>query len=170
MASLRSASIWLKVALATLIIAVILFIVAFATSAWMTHTYRQNYQSIGLWKYRKCGGSTCNEGRIGYRWGTDFHHATQAMETLGLIALLLSLLILLLYMFVDSCRRRNALIVTIVFIFVSVFFIVVGIAVCADKYEERGFSIGWSMGLAIAAAIFDFVAGVMCVLQLVARV
>ncbi|ESO87666.1 hypothetical protein LOTGIDRAFT_234917 [Lottia gigantea] len=167
MASLRSASTWLKVAFACLIIAVILFIVAFATSAWVSYHYRNDYQSIGLWKGRHCTGNFCTEGRFRFSFNYDFHHAVQALECLGLIFILLSLVVLILYIFVDSCRRRNALIAIIVFIFLSVFFIVVGIAVCASKYEDRGFSIAWSMGLAIAAAIFDFVAGVMCVLQII---
>lgn len=47
----------------------------------------------------------------------DFHKATQAMECIGLIAVLLAFLILLLYCFVNGCRRREALLATIFFIF-----------------------------------------------------
>lgn len=39
----------------------------------------------------------------------DWFKACQALETLGLIALLLAFIILFLYMFVESCRGRNAL-------------------------------------------------------------
>nr|KAG5687173.1 hypothetical protein BaRGS_033060 [Batillaria attramentaria] len=99
----------------------------------------------------------------------NFHKATQALECIGLIAVFLALLLLLLYCFVDSCRRREALTATIFFIFGAVLCMVIGIIVFATKYEEIGYEIGWSMGVAIAGVICTFIAGVFCVLQLCAR-
>ena len=52
---------------------------------------------------------------------------------------------------------------------VSVFCMVIGFIVFATKYEEKGLDIGWSMGVAIAGCICTFVAGIMCVLQIMAR-
>ena len=46
---------------------------------------------------------------------------------------------------------------------------VIGFIVFATKYEEKGMDIGWSMGVAIAGCICTFVAGIMCVLQIMAR-
>lgn len=46
---------------------------------------------------------------------------------------------------------------------------VIGFIVFATKYEEKGYEVGWSMGVAIAGCICTFVAGIMCVLQIMAR-
>lgn len=52
-----------------------------------------------------------------------------------------------------------------VFLF-SVLFIVIGIAVFGGKMEQMGYSVGWSMGLAIAGVVLAFLAGIMEVLEL----
>lgn len=48
----------------------------------------------------------------------------------------------------------------------SVLFIVIGIAVFGEKMEQMGYSVGWSMGLAIAGVVLAFLAGIMEVLEL----
>lgn len=48
----------------------------------------------------------------------------------------------------------------------SVLFIVIGIAVFGGKMEQMGYSVGWSMGLAIAGVVLAFLAGIMEVLEL----
>ena len=53
-----------------------------------------------------------------------------------------------------------------VFIFFAVLFIVIGIAVFGGKMEQMGYSVGWSMGLAIAGVVLAFFAGIMEVLEL----
>ncbi|XP_041354501.1 uncharacterized protein LOC121372276 [Gigantopelta aegis] len=169
MAGFMSASIWLKIALITLLTGTLLYVIGFATVSWMTLWSARQHWAYGLWEQRACHGGSCGTGAVRYRYSEDWQRATQALEVLGLICNLLALLILLLYMFVDQCRRRNALIATIVFIFAAVFFIVVGIAIFAIKLEERGFSVGWSMGIAIVGAIFMFVAGIMSILHSLGR-
>ena len=49
----------------------------------------------------------------------DWYRATQAMECLGLICLVLALLIMLLYFCVPSCKVRNVLYGMICFTFLS---------------------------------------------------
>lgn len=170
----RSLSTWLKIALVVLSLGVILFVVGFATEAWMVAPYYHHHPrynvaySHGLWKFRICDSyNRCSPARYGNV--EDFHKATQAMECLGLIAVLLALLLLILYCFVDSCRRREALLAATFFIFASVVFIVIGIIVFATKMEERGYEVGWSMGVTIAGAILIFISGVFCILQIMAR-
>ena len=51
----------------------------------------------------------------------------------------------------------------------AVFCMVIGFIVFATKYEEHGMEIGWSMGVAMAGCILTFVAGIMCVLQIMGR-
>ncbi|KAJ8309391.1 hypothetical protein KUTeg_014265 [Tegillarca granosa] len=97
---------------------------------------------------------------------TNWFRATQALECLGLLCMGIALLILFLYFFVSQCKRRKAMIAIILLTFASVIFIVIGIAVFATKFEDRGYDISWSMGLAIAGAVFAFVAGVMEIIEL----
>lgn len=51
-------------------------------------------------------------------------------------------------------------------LYFSVLFIVIGMAVFGGKMNDMGYSIGWSMGLAIAGAVLAFLAGIMEVLEL----
>ncbi|CAE1309564.1 unnamed protein product [Acanthosepion pharaonis] len=94
----------------------------------------------------------------------DWFKACQALETLGLIALLLAFIILFLYMFVESCRGRNALMAIMMCTFAGVAFVVIGVIIFNTKKGYQMYSIGWSMGLAIAGAIFSFIAGIMVVM------
>lgn len=52
------------------------------------------------------------------------------------------------------------------FLSFPVVFMIIGISVFATKFENRGGTVGWSMGLAIASAIFAFVSDIMLVLEL----
>ncbi|PVD26603.1 hypothetical protein C0Q70_14280 [Pomacea canaliculata] len=91
------------------------------------------------------------------------------MECIGLIAVLLAFLILLLYCFVNGCRRREALLATIFFIFGAVIAMVIGYIIFGTKYEGAGYEVGWSMGVAIAGTVLIFIAGIMSVLQHMGR-
>ncbi|KAL8619788.1 hypothetical protein ACOMHN_025874 [Nucella lapillus] len=168
---LRSLSTWMKLALVFLSLGVLLFVVGFATESWMvSRGYVDRYHTKlhkGLWKHKDCTRSRCTS----YSYGAmeDFERATQAMESIGLVSMLLAFLLLLLYVFVDSCRRREAMLATIFFIFGAVVAMVIGFIIFATKWEERGLEIGWSLGVAIAGCILTFVAGVMCVLHIQAR-
>lgn len=161
----------MKLALAFLSLGVLLFVIGFATDSWMVsephrgYGYRSYYR--GLWRHKECHGNVCTSAR--YVYPEDYHKATQAMECIGLIGMLLAFLLLLLYVCVDSCRRREAMLATIFFIFGAVIAMVIGFIIFATKLEERGYDIGWSMGVAIAGSICVFIAGIMCVLHLQAR-
>ncbi|XP_022335111.2 uncharacterized protein LOC111131736 isoform X1 [Crassostrea virginica] len=133
------------------------------------------FVSYGLWRFRRCGGfrfnEECTKGRLVRaeieQFGAEgWFRLTQAVACLGLICMVVALLILLLYFFVSSCKQRKALYAIILFTFLSVLFIVIGIAVFGGKMEQMGYSVGWSMGLAIAGVVLAFFAGIMEVLEL----
>nr|XP_011413429.2 uncharacterized protein LOC105318180 isoform X5 [Crassostrea gigas] len=150
------------------------------TSVWAVKEYSDNQGflksvTFGLWHFRRCGGfrinGECNKGElqqtdIQYFGAEGWFRLTQAVECLGLICMVIALLILLLYFFVSSCKQRKALYAIILFTFLSVLFIVIGIAVFGGKMEQMGYSVGWSMGLAIAGVVLAFLAGIMEVLEL----
>ncbi|XP_022335113.2 uncharacterized protein LOC111131736 isoform X3 [Crassostrea virginica] len=171
----RTASTNLKLGLVLLSIALVLFVVGFSSSFWVKRdlpnvtNYRDTY---GLWAHNKCEEPRgCHEDSINSvylenRSWTGWFRLTQAVACLGLICMVVALLILLLYFFVSSCKQRKALYAIILFTFLSVLFIVIGIAVFGGKMEQMGYSVGWSMGLAIAGVVLAFFAGIMEVLEL----
>ncbi|KAL5008856.1 hypothetical protein ScPMuIL_014437 [Solemya velum] len=173
MAGFLSSSIWLKIAFIGLCLASVLFVIGFATVAWMSYDHPQ--LDYGLWKTRYCSGRQCQETEVDNRLlrtlqldgqAKDWYRASQVMECFGLVCMLIALILLFVFVFAESCRRRNILIAIIALIFAAVVFMIIGISVFATKFENRGGSVGWSMGLAIASAIFAFVSDIMLVLEL----
>ena len=61
MAAMYGSSIWAKIAFACVVIALILFIVGFATTSWMVYQTTTTSIRVGLWKYSSCVGTACNE-------------------------------------------------------------------------------------------------------------
>ncbi|XP_046364283.1 uncharacterized protein [Haliotis cracherodii] len=173
MANIMAASMYMKIALVCMLVGTLLFVIGFSTVSWMVSSAYNRWEARGVWKVYSCGTSFCtylSYGAWTYFGRNDYEHvrATQALECIGLIFALVSLLVLLLYLLVDSCRRRNSLIAFVVCVFAAVFFIVVGIAVFAIKLGYS-YHVGWSMGFAIVGAIFMFVGGIMGILQLTCR-
>ncbi|XP_014771018.1 uncharacterized protein LOC106869694 isoform X1 [Octopus bimaculoides] len=160
-----SASKWMKIALASHFFGTLMFLVGFSTYAWLQETLKGNTISVGLWKTRSCdrnGGCITFDSVSSH--SQDWFKACQALEILGLIALLLAFIILFLYMFVETCRGRNALLAIMICTFAGVAFIIIGVIIFNTKKGSSLYEIGWSMGLAIAGAVFAFIAGVMVVL------
>ncbi|CAI9723971.1 XP_029637759.1uncharacterized protein LOC115213003 isoform X2 [Octopus vulgaris] len=151
---------WINIALAFLSLGLLLFIIGFSTSHWVVY----GHQHTGLWEKFFCTHRVCYEVSAVSRHNADWFKACQALETLGLIALLLAFIILFLYMFVETCRGRNALLAIMICTFAGVAFIIIGVIIFNTKKAGSLYEIGWSMGLAIAGAVFAFIAGVMVVL------
>lgn len=176
---LQSLSIWLKIGLVCVSLGALLFIIGFSTDSWMLdhgrydhrsyQHHQQQWSTEGLWRQLVCNVNRCDSSRYRSFQVPDFHKATQAMECLGLICQLLAVLLLVLYICVDQCRRRNVMLTVIFFLFAAVGFMVIGFVVFAVKYEAYGYEVGWSMGIAIAGCILVFVAGIMCVMQICAK-
>ncbi|GFO04067.1 lens fiber membrane intrinsic protein-like [Plakobranchus ocellatus] len=166
----RTASIWLKIAIICCALGLVIFIIGFATTSWMTTKDHNRSFYNGLWqeKYCKRGGSCRTHS---YTSLNDYHRAIQAMECLGLIGFTLSLATLLLYLCMDSFRRRDFLQAATAFTFAGIFFASVGFALFGSKDNEENHKalrdIGWSMGIAIAGTILYGIAGLCLILQLV---
>lgn len=173
----RDATLYMKLAFVSFLLGFILYVVGFSTLYWEYYqTTESSTKVIGLWKYlleyryskqAQAARSHSSSAQIPkYVFNSGWFRLTQAVECLGLICMVIALLILLLYFFVSSCKQRKALYAIILFTFLSVLFIVIGIAVFGGKMEQMGYSVGWSMGLAIAGVVLAFLAGIMEVLEL----
>ncbi|XP_067681464.1 uncharacterized protein [Haliotis asinina] len=173
MANIMAASMYLKIALVCLLVGLILYIIGFSTVSWMVAAYSK-WEARGVWRVYSCRvAAFCtylSYGAWDYfgRSDLDYVRATQALECIGFVFAVVAFIVLMLYLLVDSCRRRNALIAFLVCVFAAVFFIIVGIAVFATKHPNF-YRVGWSMGFAIVGTIFMFVSGIMGILQLTCR-
>ncbi|CAL1530689.1 unnamed protein product [Lymnaea stagnalis] len=162
----RAASTLLKIAIIAFALGLLLFIIGFATNSWKIgfNLYPFGY---GLWNYFRC-----DRGCVNYPISqpNDFHSAIQAMECLGLIGFGLALLILLLYLCADSCRRRHILQVTTALAFAGILFACIGFALFGSNDMHnigRSQDVGWSMGIAIAGTVIYAIGGIMLIVQLV---
>lgn len=155
-----SSSKWINIAFGALTLGLLLFVIGFSTNYWAV----RNPNHLGLWQSHMCYRYGCRDFSNVSSNNADWFKACQALETLGLIALLLAFIILFLYMFVESCRGRNALMAIMMCTFAGVAFVIIGIIIFNTKKGYQMYNIGWSMGLAIAGAIFSFIAGIMVVM------
>ncbi|XP_052768276.1 uncharacterized protein LOC128208757 [Mya arenaria] len=169
----NTASVWLKVSVVCLALATLVFVIGFATVSWMSYGGAYGSSDYGLWRHSGCDRSRCWSYKISGYWldvqgWEDWYQATRAFECVGLICLGLALLITFLFVFVDRCKKRSALIATIVFTFAAVLAMVIGFLIFALKFDDvhAAYGVGWSMGLAIAGAILAFIAGVFLVIEL----
>lgn len=84
MAGFLSSSIWLKIAFIGLCLASVLFVIGFATVAWMAADRGLDY---GLWKIRQCSFMRCSETevnnnalrRLEYNYGDAKGESTKPM-------------------------------------------------------------------------------------------
>ncbi|XP_048735264.1 uncharacterized protein LOC125650773 isoform X3 [Ostrea edulis] len=173
----KEATTYMRFAFISFVLAFILYVIGFSTFYWgHFQTTESSTKVIGLWKYlleykyqnkvHEARNYISSAQIPKYIFNSGWFRLTQAVECLGLICMVVALLLLLLYFFVSSCKQRKALYAIILFTFLSVLFIVIGMAVFGGKMNDMGYSIGWSMGLAIAGAVLAFLAGIMEVLEL----
>ncbi|KAL4238138.1 Lens fiber membrane intrinsic protein [Mactra antiquata] len=166
----KTSSIWVKVGFICLILGTILFVIGFATTAWMVINYRGKSDEYGLWRHIHCPlRGSCRTTKITERWldswiSTAPYRATRALESIGLGCQLLALFIMILFVFVDRAKRRSPLIAIVVFCILGAICMAVGFVVFALEYNMR--DVGWSMGVAITGCVLTFVAGIMGILEL----
>ncbi|KAL4238366.1 Lens fiber membrane intrinsic protein [Mactra antiquata] len=167
----NTSSIWIKVGFICLILGTILFVIGFATTAWMViDSYRGHSDEYGLWRHKSCPYiGTCTSQKITERWldswtSRDSYRATRAFESIGLGCQLLALFIMILFVFVDRAKRRSPLIAIVVFCIVGAVCMAIGFVIFAMEFDRR--DVGWSMGVAIAGCVLTFVAGIMGILEL----
>ncbi|CAG5121152.1 unnamed protein product [Candidula unifasciata] len=171
---LRTASVWLKGAIISFAIGLLLFVIGFATTSWVVYHHRglrNDYQNNGLWQSYVCRNNQhCTTYSLYYL--NDYHRAIQAMECLGLIGYIISLVILLLYLCADSCRRRDFLQATTAITFAGILFACIGFALFGSHSNQENIqgvngNIGWSMGIAIAGTVLYGLGGIFLIVQLI---
>lgn len=155
-------SIWAKLALAAVVIAMILDIVGFATNSWMVYQTTTNSIRVGLWTMKSCVGSACTESSVPDSFKTDNFVAAQAFQVIALILFVGLPFIVGAYVVISAARVRCMAIFAIVVCFTAAFVILVGMIIWM-VYVTSPYVISWSMGLTVLAGILAGIAGCLLV-------
>lgn len=131
----------------------VLFLVGFATEAWAYSGGRRE----GLWEECDCRSKSKAE---------DWFHAVQAMESIGLVTLLVSFLLIAIYMCVHTVSKNSTIIALVCFCFLAVIFMVIGFAIYGVEMDKKGFNLSWSYALSIVSAVLCLIAGIVSIVQL----
>ncbi|XP_052761373.1 uncharacterized protein LOC128204072 isoform X5 [Mya arenaria] len=161
MAGFNTASTMIKVVFILSILGVILQLVGFATPYW------NNYPSShrGLWKacHETFHGSQCGS----YYGEPGWLKATQAFETLGFIAAVAALILIVLYVFVPATSgKRIVFILSMVACFIAAGCILLGIIIYGTKMD---YNLSWSFALCCIAGIIFAVAGLLLAIDFCKR-
>jgi len=129
--------------------AAVLYVIGFATNAWRIEN---NYHE-GLWE-----SCTCHPKKI----VEDWFRATQAMITIGLIGLIFSLVLAVVYLCVHSISKNTTILALIIACFISVMFMLVGFII----YGVKSYGLNWSFVLSVVASIMCLIAGILGIVQM----
>ncbi|XP_045181190.1 uncharacterized protein LOC123540326 isoform X4 [Mercenaria mercenaria] len=173
--ALDSAPILLKVALVLLSIGFIIDIIGFATPYWQAYDGRDIFGhhsevNSGLWRtcwtrYSRLTQDT--REACGKTTGPSWFEATQAFETLGFIAAIVALVLIVLYIFVpQTSGKRIVFILGMVACFAAAGCIILGIIIYGSKVETN---LSWSFALCTIAGIIFGVSGILLIVDMLKR-
>lgn len=162
--SFATTSVYMKIAVISMALALLMFVLGFATYHWMSYSY----DSLGLWE-REVHDRThdITSDFLKHNRFTDWYRATQVFECFGLICLCVAFIFSLLYMCMDRMKKRCPLLTFVLFCFAAVVCMVIGFAIFIAKLKEKhSYDVGWSMGLAMAGCALTALANLMGLIEL----
>ncbi|XP_045181192.1 uncharacterized protein LOC123540326 isoform X6 [Mercenaria mercenaria] len=116
----------------------------------------------GLWKGCEETGTLCFRPA-----GGSWFEATQAFETLGFIAAIVALVLIVLYIFVpQTSGKRIVFILGMVACFAAAGCIILGIIIYGSKVETN---LSWSFALCTIAGIIFGVSGILLIVDMLKR-
>lgn len=152
---------WAKWAFIVMCVALILFIVGFATNYWMQNE-STTVTSVGLWKLQTCTSGTCDTQSVPSSYKNDNYRATQAFEIMALIMFLVTPVMLGIYVFAAGARSYNFAVVCMVMCFLTAILLFTGSILWIFALYSN-FSIAWSYGLTLVALFLALIAGILMV-------
>jgi len=138
--------------------AAILYVIGFSTVGWEIHTldtHPKVKNQHGLWESCTCRKHDLRE--------KDWFKATQAMITIGLIGLLVSMILACLYLCVHTISKNSTILALVIVCFITVIFMLIGVLIFGI---ERGEHVSWSFALTVIAMVLTLVAGILAVVQM----
>lgn len=162
-----TSTIWAKLALVLIFIALGLHTAGFATMYWMQiETIQENLvYSIGLWKTNNCSGghdSACNDAAVPDSYVDGSFRAVQAFESIVLIFVVITIVVASLYVASERFREMSIAVFIMVMCFVSVTFGVIAMIIWLAQIPTDYYP-GYSFGLCVFAFILLFLAGILMI-------
>ncbi|XP_022309028.1 uncharacterized protein LOC111114826 isoform X1 [Crassostrea virginica] len=162
MAGFGSAGTPVKIAFIFLIVSVLFHLIGFSTvswsqSHWIDQYGRQFSSHSGLW--RICF-THCVARPMGFGW----FGATQAFETIGLIAGIVGLILVVLYIFINqTAGNRTLFIVSLVSVGIAAGSTLLGVII----YGSHGSALSWSFALAVIGGLFYAVSTALMIIHVI---
>ncbi|OWF51372.1 uncharacterized protein LOC110449280 [Mizuhopecten yessoensis] len=156
-----TSSLWVRFALALIIIGFIFETVGFATATWMFNN-TSGETRVGLWISQTCSGSVCTDSEVPSSYKDDKFRATQAVEILAFILYVIAPFLIGAFVFFEATRNQRMVIVCMVVCFVIGALLGAGMIVWMVYVQSQAaFSAGYSMGLTILGGILAVFAGLL---------
>ncbi|CAG2250925.1 unnamed protein product [Mytilus edulis] len=170
----KSASLWMKLALCFLAVALVFACISFTTTGWgsATNIATSSAQFYGLWRIcSDTGQITACQQLDGT--STDWYAATQAMVTFGFSGILISFFLLILFLFINSCKTNGqiGLAAGIVSIVTGILYLIGCIVFGTqwDKYYKdtpvTDYALEYGFALSIVALVLEITAGVFLIIE-----
>ncbi|XP_060555717.1 uncharacterized protein LOC132716451 isoform X6 [Ruditapes philippinarum] len=161
---LNETSVFIKVSFCLAAAGFLLHIIGFATAYWISSSVGGVKSHQGLW--RGCvsgnGYSICSSGGDQPSW----FEATQAFETLGFIAAIVALVLIVLYVFVpQTSGKKIVFILAMLACFAAAGCIILGIIIYGSKMDN----LSWSFALCCIAGIIFGISGILLVVDMLKR-
>lgn len=162
-----TATVWAKIALLLMFIALGLHVAGFATMYWeQTETIQENtVYSVGLWKSVNCSGghnSACNNFAVPSTYIKQSFKAVQAFECIVLILLTIIVIVAALYVASERFREMSIAIFVTVMCFLTVTFAVISMIIWLAQIPSNHYP-GYSFGLCVFAFILLFLGGILMI-------
>ncbi|XP_060555718.1 uncharacterized protein LOC132716451 isoform X7 [Ruditapes philippinarum] len=140
----------IKVTFILSIVGLLLDLIGFVTEYWSKYGYSHS----GLWSYS------------GYTNLPSWFEATQAFETLGFIAAIVALVLIVLYVFVpQTSGKKIVFILAMLACFAAAGCIILGIIIYGSKMDN----LSWSFALCCIAGIIFGISGILLVVDMLKR-
>ncbi|CAH1795115.1 unnamed protein product [Owenia fusiformis] len=131
-------------------VALVLLVVGFSSTGWNI----VNNVHTGLWEQCVCAS---------FSNAADWHKATQAMITIGLIFLVFCCICVFIYMCIHTLSKNKTIMALTALCFLTALFLLIGIIIWGVKMPSN---LHWSFALTIIAMLTTIVAGVLSIVQM----
>ncbi|XP_005106378.2 epithelial membrane protein 1 [Aplysia californica] len=168
--SVKSAGLFAKIALLLIIIANFFNLIIFTTTSWgIVNAATGNDAHVGLW--RRCSKLTtgCND-LDGY--ANEWVGAVQAFAIFGFVGINVACLLIVLYIFWDSCKSNKEVgMAASIICFVTAGCWLLAVIIFGAEFEDdpnvsgSDDELGYSFGLAIVALLLEAIGGVLLLLE-----
>ncbi|XP_060555713.1 uncharacterized protein LOC132716451 isoform X2 [Ruditapes philippinarum] len=171
--SYKYATLLTKIVFVLVLVALLLHMIGFYTTYWAVFDYIDPFRKTellqvreyeGMWKY--CVQTRYMMKCHNFKSHGSWFEATQAFETLGFIAAIVALVLIVLYVFVpQTSGKKIVFILAMLACFAAAGCIILGIIIYGSKMDN----LSWSFALCCIAGIIFGISGILLVVDMLKR-